>query len=562
VPRRWSSTPDLSEEWLGQRGLLAVGVLFVVLAAGYLLKLSFDRGWVSPLMRCVGGAVAGLALGALGWRLHARGTRRYGAALIGAGAAIVYLAVWAAGRLYQFLPPTPAVSGLALVSVALAAVAWTIEVEALASTAALGAFLAPIVIGREAGSVNLLLLYLGAMGAGLGTVAALRRWRMTAFVVALAYFVIATSGILWKAAPAGLYLYGSLGGAAGLLVALREGWIETGLLAFAGGWGVIGVANGTTTSHVPTLLGGLVLAVPVWWQAIRGARVWPDHRSCDYPALGDTFYFYVTPILLAAAVDTVHPAFDRHQGLAAALVALPYLAAGYSAERRPFALAGVTLLGAAAALQWTGVPAVWALLGLAHIWAGADHWLGRQDGRWYALGTLALALSLLVGAVNLRPASEPAFTGRWALGLWFGVETAAALGAGLFREPAPSEVRLRPVLWALAGALLLFGVTAELVRAFELSGLDLATARLAGGLAVSAWWILFAAGCFAVGFRLAIKPLRLAGFGVAGLALVKVLLVDLATLSAFYRIGSALILGVVSLGVAYAYHRRSADPRA
>ena len=117
-PSRRAAEPSIiSEEWLGQRGLLAVGVIFVILAAGYLLKLSFERGWISPLARCVGGALAGGAVGALGWRLHGKGTRSYGAALIGLGAAIIYLAVWAAARLYQFLPPTPAIGALAAVAV-------------------------------------------------------------------------------------------------------------------------------------------------------------------------------------------------------------------------------------------------------------------------------------------------------------------------------------------------------------------------------------------------------------------------------------------------------------
>jgi uncharacterized membrane protein len=76
-------------------------------------------------------------------------------------------------------------------------------------------------------------------------------------------------------------------------------------------------------------------------------------------------------------------------------------------------------------------------------------------------------------------------------------------------------------------------------------------------LSVSAWWIIGAAACFVVGFRRALRPLRVAGFVVAGLALAKVILVDLSTLDALYRVGSALILGVVSLAVAYAYHRAS-----
>ena len=61
---RLPASPLTSEQWIGQRLLLAVGVVALILAAGYLLRLSFDRGWISPLMRCVGGAVAGVIVGA------------------------------------------------------------------------------------------------------------------------------------------------------------------------------------------------------------------------------------------------------------------------------------------------------------------------------------------------------------------------------------------------------------------------------------------------------------------------------------------------------------------
>ena len=173
-----------SEQWIGQRLLLAVGVVALILAAGYLLRLSFDRGWISPLMRCIGGALSGFVVGAVGWRLQPR-YRTYGAALIGCGAAIIYLSVWAAARLYGVLPPTTGIVGLALVSVALAMIAYAINVEALGTTAALGAFFAPLLLGRDQTHAGLLLLYLASMAAGLGLVAARRRWRLTMFVVAL-----------------------------------------------------------------------------------------------------------------------------------------------------------------------------------------------------------------------------------------------------------------------------------------------------------------------------------------------------------------------------------------
>ncbi|HWA58420.1 MAG TPA: DUF2339 domain-containing protein [Gemmatimonadales bacterium] len=545
-------TSLISEEWLGTRGLLAVGVVFLVLGAGYLLKLSFDRGWISPLVRCTGGALAGFGLGALGWRIHGKGYRTYGAAIIGAGGAIMYLAAWAAGRLYQFLPATPAIASLALISLALAAVAWAIDIQALASAAALGAFFAPIVIGKEAGSVDLLLLYLGAMGACLGAVAWARRWRLTAFVVALAYFGIVLAGVLSRAHPAGLYLYAILGGSAGLYLGLTHGWLETRFLAFWGGWGVLAVANSAAHTHWATAVGGAVLAAPVWWRALRDHAVLPDLLADGRIGIGDTFYFYLTPILFGWALSTViHGDLARHDGLVPALVALPYLAAGVSAPRRPFALVAAGALAFGALVEWQNLNAVWVLFGLAHLWALLDHAASRSDGRWYAILTFAAGFAQLMYLEDRRPVGDEAFTGPWALALWLAVEVLFAFAAGLVRRQADEPSRwLRPLLWGAGGLVLFFGVTGELRRAFE-------GQELAGGLSVSAWWILFAAGCFVLGFLRAQKPLRYAGFVVAALALGKVLLVDLSTLDAFYRIGSVLILGIVSLGVAYTYHRRA-----
>jgi uncharacterized membrane protein len=104
--------------------------------------------------------------------------------------------------------------------------------------------------------------------------------------------------------------------------------------------------------------------------------------------------------------------------------------------------------------------------------------------------------------------------------------------------------------------MVLFGATGEIQRYFELKTLSVQTASLASGLAVSAWWLAFAAALVGVGFRRSLKPARIAGLGVAGLAVVKVLLFDLSSLDALYRVGSVFILGLVFLLLAYLYHRQ------
>lgn len=555
------------EQWIGQRGLLAVGVVALLMATGYLLKLSFERGWVSPMMRCVGGALLGAAVGAIGWRLHQR-YRTYGAALIGSGAGIVYLSVWAACRLYGVIPTTTGIVGLALVSVALALIAYAVNVQALGITAALGAFMAPVLLGRDDANANLLLLYLACMAAGLGLVSARRRWRLAMLVVAASYFGVGLAGAREAAEPWGLLLYGLFGGAAGLYVGLSEQWGETRFLAFSGGWALLGAASARLGPHWPVFAAGLGLSAPVWWQALRRPRVLPLGAGAGAGgwSLGEAIYFFTTPILLSWAAYGLAPdRFDRVPGLLPLLVAMPYLLVGYLRPRVPFALVGVIAAAVAAQAQWSGVTEVWALLGLSLLWPALDHALDRTDGRWYGLFTLAAAVSQLAGdAASARTAADAAFTGPWALSLWGATAVTAALAAGLLKaRPDEGEARLaRAALWAAAGVLILFGVTAEIRRYFDLESLSRVRADLASGLAVSAWWLVFAAVLVIVGFRRSLKPARLAGLAVAGLAVTKVVAYDLSSLDSLYRVGLMFLLALVALSLAYLYYRNGRVERA
>jgi uncharacterized membrane protein len=556
-----------SEEWIGQRGLLAVGVLALILAAGYLLKLSFERGWISPFVRCVGGVLAGGVVGAIGWRLLGR-YRTYGASLIGCGAAIVYLAVWAGARLYGLVPPASGIAGLALVSLSLAAIAYAIDVEALGTTAALGAFVAPVLLGRR-GNPDSLLIYLGAVALALGWVAARKRWRTTAAVVALSFFGLGWSGAADSRHPLGALAYAMAGGAGGIYLGLRERWWETRMLAFWGGWALLATVHDKLDPTWPVLVAGVLLAAPVWWHAMRSPGWQPLRLLATVPGegwtAGEALYFVATPFLLAWAVTSLAPErFAAQHGLAALAVALPYLAAGYARPQPPFALVGVSALAIAVLQHWSGVEGPAILLAFALLWAGLDHPFGRSDGRWYAAATLAVALLQLVGDVARRRGFEDAaFVGPWARVLWLGIGVAAALAAGLWRrDPDTAASRLGPPgLWLTAGALALFGVTSEIRRFFSLRETSVEAAQLAGGLAVSAWWLVFAAVLVTLGLRRRMRPVRLGGLAVAGLAVLKVMVFDLASLDALYRVGSVFILGLVSLLLAYLYHRQARGAR-
>jgi hypothetical protein len=548
------------EQWVGPRGLLSVGVIALVLALAYLLKLSFDRGWVSPAARCAAGAACGALVGAIGWRLERKGFRSYGAGLIGAGAAMTYLAAWAAGRLYGFLPPPGAIAALALVSIGLASLAYAIDVEILGATAALGAFLAPVAIGPPSSNADLLLVYLGVMGLALGGVTALKRWRIASIVILVAYFGLGV-GAAHSTSPLLALWFAVIGGGGGIWLGLREGWWETRLVAFGGGWSFLGGAAVGLGPDGLLVLGGAALSAPVWRHALAHPVVPFGGHDAARPSWREAFYFYATPWLLGWAVGRVAvAAFPVHPGLPAAVIAVAYLSVAFGRSREPFALVATGAADVAALLEWHGLHAAWALALLALLWGLLGRLMRRTDWERYGAVTLvATVAQFAIVAQDARAVRAPAFVDAWALTRWAitGLTVAWGLGAVGGATDDPTLRAVRRGAWPLAGAMLFFGVTGELLRYLALSGLAPATQALAGGLAVSAWWILFAAGLLLFGFQRGRKPVRVAGLWVAALALGKVLLVDLRSLDALYRVASVLLLGVVSLGAAYLYHRRA-----
>lgn len=655
-----------AEEWVGQRGILAAGVILVILAAGFFLKFAFDRGWVSPAMRCIGGVIMGATTSAVGWRLHPR-YRQYGAAIIGLGFGIVYLALWAASQVYALVPPGLDIASLTLVSLALTVVAYLLDEEALGAAAAIGALFAPIVMARG-GSPDTLLLYLAMVGATLGAASVVKRWRWATLVVVLAMFGLGLVGAFNDATPWRVALF-AMSGAAGIAAGLWARWPETRVLSFAGGWGLLAAAATGPFTWLVTI-GGLVLAAPLWWHALRTSHIWPDHRGAvdgeEHWFLDETLPFYLTPVLLGWAIANLAPAwFSAHPGIAPFIVAAGYLAMGYGQTRYPFALVGAAAAAWATLAAWPFHQAVYVLLALSLLWAGLDHWLRRNDGRWYAAGTLAVAMVpltatagtphglaavivaaiayfavgdrqprhpfALVGAIaiawatlaswpsyqavyvlltlallwaGLEPrlgrndgrwyaagtlaaaivsliaagaarGSGPAFVDGWAGSLWFTTIVAGILANGAWMRLTGADkpkgaayvdwaatrdqwaTQMPAVLWTTAGVLLFAGVTGELSRFFSQSAMAPFEARLWSGLSISAWWATFAGALVGLGFRRNLRPVRIAGLIVAGITVTKVILVDLSTLDALYRVGSVFILGIVSLGVAFLYHRQA-----
>src|SRR6266568_2747766 len=185
-------TRDL-EEWFGQRGLLVVGVLALLAAGAFFLKYAFDRHWIPPLVRSLLAIVVGVVVAAWGdWRVR-KGMRRYGAALIGAGAGLVYLGVWAAAGPYALVDRRAGVLLLAASTVAVTLLALHHEIESLAIWALAGAYLAPALLPPPVANQQAFLGYLEVVGIGTGILAYTQTWRRTFSLALFGYLLLARS---------------------------------------------------------------------------------------------------------------------------------------------------------------------------------------------------------------------------------------------------------------------------------------------------------------------------------------------------------------------------------
>ncbi len=549
--------PDL-EQWVGQRGLLVVGVIALLVAAGLFLKYAFEQGWIAPGVRVAGAVAAGVGMAAWGDRLIRRGMRRYGAAIVGAGGGLAYLGVWAAAGPYELVSR---LIGVGLLAVTTGLVAWLAirrRIEGLATWAVVGAYFAPVVLPEPTARPEALLGYVAIVGACAGFVAHRRAWRAAFGTVLLGYFLLPTALVPDVLRMSIGLAFLAVGGVAALGATAGRGWAESRLGGFLFAWGLLLVyaAQGASEAARWTAVaaGVPLLSVP-WWQQ-RGTNPLARLAEQDLAKNPEGPIFLLGPVAFVGLAWLANPAALRPwAGAVPAATAAWYLADGWPRRAAHSVAMGIALLGLAVVGQWDGVPVAvgWTVLLVAAV--VADRWLDQPGGRPVAVALALLVFVKLIVVSRLeRPAGSPAFVDAWALALYLYVLSMGAC-ARWWRSREPDfawSKHGREVLWTLCAAAVFCGGTVELNRFF-----DARHQALARDLASSAFWLVYAGVLVRLGFLLENKPVRSAGLAVAGLAGLKVVLYDLSTLEALYRVGSFFALALITLAVAYAYNRRA-----
>ncbi len=426
TPRR-----DLSRvEWLvGTRGVALLGVVILVIAAGLFLKEAWDRGWIGQVpdwLRCVAGAVTGLALVGAGELLRRRVSALASTGVSAAGLAIVYGAILAAAELYALLS-VPVAFGL-LAAVALVGI-WLGSIGdrvLLAGLSLVGAFLVPFVIGTSAPSTAFLPAYLvSLLVLGLG----LAGWRGPAYATIrrLAFWGVAGVGTVW----------------AGSVVDVAPASVI----------GFVAVVWSLTIAE-------LVLSAR-FFRWLRPDRTWPDDAR---------------PGLTRSAAGTLDLDLARLLRPSAR-----WLLTAFGVTTWSVMLAGWVVLERAPHLDWL-VPAGF---GAAAMAVAAAVW-PREAGRSLGAATPRSALASVMGVIAAALvvlAIATGLVGRLQVGAWATIGLAAVLFARRVRFRAANVFGLG-LLAIAAGRLLVL----DLPSAAGLLGDGPETELLRfAGLAVTAW---------------------------------------------------------------------------
>lgn len=529
--------PRKPKEWeliLGGNWLARVGVIALIIGAGFFLKYAFDQNWLGPTARVILGIVAGLVMLGLGYYWQ----KRYPIltqVLSGGGIAILYLSIFASFAIYDLVHFYVACAFLLLVSIASALLALRYNSMALAIIGILGAFIAPFILGAfgergleagEAGQAIQLLAYIIVVNIGVLILSTFRNWRW--FTLLALFGSLITFGV-W---------YGEFDRDIG--VATAEIGITIIFLIFVGA---------TTLFHIV-------------WRRVP--------QAFDF-----TLMMINAAAYLGISLGLMWDAYRAWMGGFVFLIALFYGALAYVALKRRdentrlslFAL-GIALVFLTVAIPvqlgdkaWTTI--AWAVEGAVLIWLSSILRMPRL--RWFSyIVFIIVAVRLLFFDTSVNISTfQPILNERF-LAFAVSIATLYVVSYFLLRE-SKSSGRSKAdatVFLIAANFFTLWVLSFEVWNYFDsqISG-SIQTARTtlenAQNLSLTALWAVYAVIGLAVGIVKRWRYVRLWALGLLIVPIGKVFIYDVWALETIYRIIAFVGLGLLLLISAYLYQRYS-----
>ncbi|HEX5136780.1 MAG TPA: DUF2339 domain-containing protein [Planctomycetota bacterium] len=195
VPESRARGPSL-EERIGGSWFNWVGILAILFGVAYAMKYSFERGWVTPVMRFQGGLALGTLLLAAGSLSHRRAYAILARGFWGGGIGVLFVVFFAGFKLLlvdgaPILGRGTAFAGMAATVALGVLIAIRYDTRTTAVLAAVGGYLTPVLLRAGVPDQVFLFTYLAILTGGLLFLGYWKRWgflRLLTFAVVVAYF--------------------------------------------------------------------------------------------------------------------------------------------------------------------------------------------------------------------------------------------------------------------------------------------------------------------------------------------------------------------------------------
>ena len=536
-PRKVKPARVKEREWeqiFGGSWLARIGVLALIIGAGFFLKFAFDNDWIGPTGRVILGIVGGLTMLGLGyyWR------RRYPIltqVLSGGGIAILYLSIFASFAVYGLIHIYAAIAFLLLVSVASATLSLYYDSMALAIIGIIGAFFAPFILGGfggrgtaagDAGQAIQLLAYIIVIDLGALILSTFRNWRWFT-LLALACSLIAFG-----------FWYAEFNRQVG--VATPEIGITIIFLIFVGATSLFHII----WRRVPQAFDYALMVInAAAYFGISLGLMWDDFRIWigGFVLLLALFYGFLSYFALRQSAENVR------LSLFALAIALVFLTVAIPIQ-----------LGDKA---WTTI--AWAAELVILMWLSFTLRMPHLRTYSYAVFVI-MAGRLLIFDTSINISTfQPVLNERF-LAFIAGI-AAIYLTAQLLWRQRETFPRWKPpasILWVAANFLSLWILSFEV---WDFFGSALVTAepatreglRNAQNLSLTAVWAIYAVILLVVGIVKRWRYVRLGALALLAISIIKVFAYDVFKLEMGYRIGAFVGLGLLLLVSAYLYQRYS-----
>ncbi|MCP4253691.1 MAG: DUF2339 domain-containing protein [Candidatus Scalindua sp.] len=526
APGQSSTFRPGAEVRFGQKWLLIIGIIIMVLGIGLFLKYAFDNNWIGPAGRTAMAFLTGIIFLVLGEFFRRKALGAFGLYLIGGGIATLYFSTFAAFQIYNLIGQVTAFGIMILITVLVALLSLIYNTKWLVVLGILGGFMTPVILSTVENNQIVLMTYMVILNCGILAIAFFKQWHLLNYIGAACTWIL-FSGWFMSAYTDAAFWQTTI-------------FLNIFFLIFTFAPFVYYFVN----EHQNPISGFAITMPNVFIAFGYSFSMISDHFSVNHVSIVALSYAAIF-ILMANFLyrknrDALQPfVLLLSKGILFLVITVPLI----------FSNHWITVFWMAQA-----VALLWASIRLRNVWfcGGAlvllslttTKFFGNDYTQVFHLEVNGLSFNYRNGFTAIlleRMTTTISILGAF----WFSGRILASEGNKFVIETKYLSV----ILYSFFGGILFVVLNIE-VAAFFHDYADMA--RLAS---ISVLWTLFSIALMVLGFIRNRHTLRMISISLFGITIFKVFVMDMKNVGTPFRIISFLVLGLVLIGASYLYYR-------